>query len=49
MVGRIYDFEGDVEELLDEVEKDILHVNESREQNEVKDVKKLVNEAHGDH
>ena len=45
VVGRIYDFEGDVEELLDEVEKDILHVNESREQNEVKDVKKLVNEA----
>lgn len=45
VVGRIYDFEGDVEELLDEVEKEILHVNESREQNEVKDVKKLVNEA----
>jgi replicative DNA helicase len=45
VVGRIYDFEGDVEQLLDEVEKDILHVNESREQNEVKDVKKLVNEA----
>lgn len=45
VVGRIYDFEGDVEQLLDEVEKEILHVNESREQNEVKDVKKLVNEA----
>ncbi|MGA2245192.1 MAG: replicative DNA helicase [Verrucomicrobiota bacterium] len=45
VVGRIYDFEGDVEQLLDEVEKDILHVNESREQNEIKDVKKLVNEA----
>lgn len=45
VVSRIYDFEGDVEELLDEVEKEILHVNESREQNEVKDVKKLVNEA----
>ncbi len=45
VVGRIYDFEGDVEELLDEVEKDILHVNESREQNEIKDVKKLVNDA----
>ncbi len=45
VVGRIYDFEGDVEQLLDEVEKDILHVNESREQNEVKDVKKLVNDA----
>jgi replicative DNA helicase len=47
VVGRIYDFEGDVEQLLDEVEKDILHVNESREQNEVKDVKKLVNDALG--
>ena len=45
VVSRIYDFEGDVEQLLDEVEKDILHVNESREQNEVKDVKKLVNDA----
>jgi replicative DNA helicase len=45
VVGRIYDFDGDVEELLDEVEKEVLHVNESREQNEVKDVKKLVNEA----
>ena len=45
VVGRIYDYEGDVEQLLDEVEKDILHVNESREQNELKDVKKLVNEA----
>jgi len=45
VVGRIYDFEGDVEQLLDEVEKDILHVNESREQNETKDIKKLVNDA----
>ena len=45
VVGRVYDYEGDVESLLDEVEKEILHVNESREQNETKDVKKLVNEA----
>jgi replicative DNA helicase len=45
VVSRIYDYEGDVEQLLDEVEKDILHVNESREQNETKDVKKLVGEA----
>ena len=45
VVGRIYDYEGNVEELLDKVEKDILHVNESREQNKVQDVKKLVNEA----
>ena len=35
VVGRVYDFEGDVEALLDEVEKEILHVNESREQSEV--------------
>ena len=45
VVGKVYDYEGNVEELLDEVEKEILRVNESREQNEVKDVKKLVNEA----
>jgi replicative DNA helicase len=45
VVGRVFDYEGNVEELLDGVEKDILHVNESREQNEVKDVKNLVNEA----
>src|SRR5215469_13059945 len=45
VVGRVYDYEGDAEALLDEVEKEILHVNESREQNEVNDVKKLVNEA----
>jgi replicative DNA helicase len=45
VVGRVFDYEGDVEALLDEVEKEILHVNESREQNEVKDVKKLVNDA----
>jgi len=45
VVSRVLDYEGDVEALLDEVEKEILHVNESREQNEVKDVKKLVNDA----
>jgi len=45
VVGRIYDFDGEVEALLDEVEKEILHVNESRGQGELKDVKKLVNEA----
>ena len=48
VVGRIYDFEGEVEELLDEVEKDILRVNESRVQNEVQDVKKLVQRGDGD-
>ena len=45
VVSRVHEYEGDVEALLDEVEKEILRVNESREQNDVKDVKKLVNEA----
>src|ERR1035437_3016355 len=45
VVGKVYDFEGEVDELLDEVEKEIMHVNEAREQNERWDVKKLVNEA----
>ena len=45
VVARVFDYEGNVEELLDDVEKEILHVNESREQSEVKDVKNLVNEA----
>ena len=47
VVGRVYDYEGDVEALLDEVEKDILHINESRAQAEVQDVKDLVNKAIG--
>ena len=32
VVGRVYDYEGDVEQLLDEVEKDINKVNDSRVQ-----------------
>ena len=32
VVGRVYDYEGDVETLLDEVEKEILRINESRAQ-----------------
>ena len=45
VVGRIYDFDGEVEALLDEVEKEILHVNESRVQNGVQPVGTLVHEA----
>ena len=45
VVGRIYDYEGDVEELLDEVEKEILRVNESRSEAGVVPVKTLVNDA----
>ena len=45
VVGRIYDFDGEVEALLDEVEKEILRVNESRVQNGVQPVGTLVHEA----
>jgi len=45
VVGRIYDYEGDVETLLDEVEKEILHVNESRAQTGTLPVGTLVHEA----
>jgi replicative DNA helicase len=45
VVGRIYDYEGDVDALLDEVETSVLRVNESRAQSEISSVKVLVNKA----
>src|SRR4029077_15896923 len=45
VVGRIYDYEGDVDQLLDEGEKEVLHVNESRVQTNVSGVKDLVGHA----
>jgi len=45
VVGRVYDYEGDVEALLDEVEKDILRINESRAQSTTATVKELVGRA----
>ncbi len=47
VVGRIYDYEGEVDTLLDEVEKEVLRVNESRVQGNVQGVKELVNHAIG--
>jgi replicative DNA helicase len=47
VVGRIYDYEGEVDTLLDEVEKEVLKVNESRVQGHVQGVKELVNHAIG--
>ena len=47
VVGRIYDYEGEVDALLDEVEKEVLRVNESRVQSNVQGVKDLVNHAIG--
>jgi replicative DNA helicase len=45
VVGRIYDFDGDVEELLDEVEKEVLRVNESRSHANMIPVNTLVHDA----
>jgi replicative DNA helicase len=45
VVGRIYDFDGEVEALLDEVEKEILRVNESRVQSGVLPINTLVHDA----
>jgi replicative DNA helicase len=45
VVGRVYDYEGDVEALLDEVEKEILRINESRTQSTTSSVKELVSKA----
>ncbi len=45
VVGKVYDYEGNVEELLDEVEKEVLRVNESREQTGMQPINTLVNGA----
>jgi replicative DNA helicase len=45
VVGRVYDYEGDVETLLDDVEKEILRINESRAQAGTAPVKELVGKA----
>jgi replicative DNA helicase len=45
VVSRIYDFEGDVEALLDEVERDVLHISEEREKGETRTIKDLVHKA----
>ena len=45
VVGKVYDYEGNVEELLDEVEKEVLRVNESRAQGNMTPVNALVHDA----
>ena len=45
VVGRVYDYEGDVDALLDEVERDILHISEAREESESQNIKDLVHKA----
>jgi replicative DNA helicase len=45
VVGRVYDHDGDVDELLDEVERDILHISEARVEASENTIKELVNRA----
>lgn len=47
VVGRVFDYEGEVESLLDEVEREIMRVNESRAHAKLISVKELVNQAIG--
>lgn len=47
VVGRVYDYEGEVDALLDEVERDVLKISESRAQSNVLGTKDLVNRAIG--
>jgi len=47
VVGRVYDYEGEVDALLDEVERDVLKISESRGQSNVLGVKDLVNRSIG--
>ena len=45
VVGRVYQHEGEIEALLDEVEKDILHISEARVEAESSTIKDLVRTA----
>jgi replicative DNA helicase len=45
VVGRVYDYEGEVDALLDEVERDILRISESRVQTQTATIKDLVKKA----
>src|SRR5215831_15173522 len=45
VVGRVYDFEGEVDSLMDEVERDILRISEARVQTTTTTIKDLVKKA----
>jgi replicative DNA helicase len=47
VVGRVYDYEGEVDALLDEVERDVLRISESRAQGTSMGIKQLVHQAIG--
>src|SRR5207244_872044 len=45
VVGRVYEHEGEVDALLDEVERDILHISEARVESSTNTIKELVHSA----
>ena len=45
VIGRVHEHEGDVDQLLDEVERDILRISEDREEGASRNIKDLVNSA----
>ena len=45
VVGKVYDYEGEVDALMDEVERDILQISESRVQGGAQPAKQLVGKA----
>src|SRR5262245_45825003 len=45
VVARVYDYEGEIDALMDEVERDILRISESRVQTSANTIKELVKKA----
>ena len=45
VVGRVYDYEGQVDALMDEIERDVLRISESRVQSQTNSIKDLVKKA----
>ncbi len=45
VVGQVYEHEGEVDELLDEVERDILRISEERVESSTRTIKELVHKA----
>jgi replicative DNA helicase len=45
VVARVYDSEGEVDSLMDEVERDVLRISEFRVQSQISTIKQLVNKA----
>jgi replicative DNA helicase len=45
VVGRIYNYEGELDALLDEVEREVLRVSESRAESATREIKELVHSA----